>query len=122
MRGNVGQPLELPMFVPDRRIAEVACPPLLAQMPTLVWPTNSLSGDTLLRKSHICSVGERSSSDATTSCVATSGFHCRMDARRRLRAQTVTEHDHKAVNGCVETLTVLRDECAMHTTAPCLYS
>lgn len=115
MRGIVGQPSELPMFVPNRRIAEV-CPPLLAQMPTLVWPTNSFSGDTLLRRSHICSVGERSSSDATTSCVATSGFHCRMDARRRLRAHIV------AVNGCVETLTVLRDECAMRCVAPCLYS
>mmetsp|Transcript_14619 Transcript_14619/g.36386 ORF Transcript_14619/g.36386 Transcript_14619/m.36386 type:complete len:490 (-) Transcript_14619:471-1940(-) len=49
-----------------------------------VWPTNSLRGDTLLRRSHICSVGDLSSSDATTSCVATSGFHCRADARRVL--------------------------------------
>ena len=51
----------------------------------MACPTNSLSGDTEFRRSHIWSVGERSSSEATISCVATSGFHWRTDARRWLQ-------------------------------------
>mmetsp|Transcript_27610 Transcript_27610/g.65510 ORF Transcript_27610/g.65510 Transcript_27610/m.65510 type:complete len:216 (+) Transcript_27610:188-835(+) len=50
----------------------------------LECPASSFSGETLFLKSHSCSVGERSSSDATTSCVATSGFHCSAEQRLRL--------------------------------------
>eukprot|EP00955_Chlamydomonas_euryale_P022719 240126-Chlamydomonas_euryale.AAC.2 len=49
------------------------------------WPTNSLSGPELLRRSHICSVALRSSSPATMSCVATSGFQASTDARLTLQ-------------------------------------
>jgi hypothetical protein len=49
----------------------------------LLCPTNSLAGDMEFRKSQICSEHERSSSDATMSCVATSGFHCIALQRRR---------------------------------------
>ena len=45
------------------------------------WPRSSRSGDTLLRRSHSCSVGDVSSSEPTISCVATSGFHCSTDVR-----------------------------------------
>lgn len=43
------------------------------------------TGDTELRRSHSCSAGAMSSSDATMSCVATSGFHC--IALHRLRPE-----------------------------------
>jgi len=48
------------------------------------WPDSSWMGDMLLRRSHSCRVVERSSSDATTSCVAMLGFHCSAEQRRRL--------------------------------------
>jgi hypothetical protein len=43
----------------------------------------------LFLRSHICNVGLRSSSLATTSWVATSGFHCRTEQRRWLQQQPV---------------------------------
>ena len=49
----------------------------------LECPTNSRAGEMELRRSQICRDGERSSSDATMSCVATSGFHCSAEHRRR---------------------------------------
>mmetsp|Transcript_13317 Transcript_13317/g.48470 ORF Transcript_13317/g.48470 Transcript_13317/m.48470 type:complete len:274 (+) Transcript_13317:1486-2307(+) len=48
----------------------------------LVCPTNSFSGEMELRRSHTCSAGERSSSEATMSCVARSGCHCMAEQRR----------------------------------------
>mmetsp|Transcript_26313 Transcript_26313/g.84185 ORF Transcript_26313/g.84185 Transcript_26313/m.84185 type:complete len:662 (-) Transcript_26313:135-2120(-) len=50
----------------------------------LVCPTSSLRGEMELRRSHTCRVGERSSSDATMSCVAASGFHWSAEHLRRL--------------------------------------
>ena len=41
----------------------------------LLCPCISINGDTELRRSQSCSAGDASSSEATTSCVATSGFH-----------------------------------------------
>lgn len=50
----------------------------------MACPWNSLMGDTLLRRSHSCRLGDMSSSEATISCVATSGFHCTTEQRLRL--------------------------------------
>ena len=50
----------------------------------LECPWNSRAGEMEFRRSHTWSVGERSSSEATMSCVATSGFHCSAEHRRRL--------------------------------------
>ena len=48
----------------------------------LLWPENSCAGEILLRRSHTCSVVDRSSSEAVMSCVATSGFHASAEQRR----------------------------------------
>lgn len=47
----------------------------------LLWPENLRAGEMLLRRSHTCSVGERSSSEAVMSWVATSGFHANAEHR-----------------------------------------
>ena len=44
-----------------------------AERMPLWWPRHSISGAVALRRSHICSTGLRSSSDATMTRVATSG-------------------------------------------------
>jgi hypothetical protein len=41
---------------------------------------------------HTCKEGERSSSDATMSWVATSGFHCKVEQRRRLVGSVKLQH------------------------------
>lgn len=71
---------------------------LLLALLTLVCATNSLRGDTLLRRSHICSVGLRSSSEATISWVAMSGFHWRAEQRRWLQVASMG-HQHKGRQG-----------------------
>ena len=45
--------------------------------------TNSRAGEMEFLKSHTCNEHDRSSSLATMSCVATSGFHCNAEHRRR---------------------------------------
>mmetsp|Transcript_14440 Transcript_14440/g.36172 ORF Transcript_14440/g.36172 Transcript_14440/m.36172 type:complete len:361 (+) Transcript_14440:2369-3451(+) len=74
---------------------------------TPLWcPCSSFRGLMELRRSHTCSDGDLSSSLATTSCVATSGFHCSAEHRRfmlgslklmtgfcRLRSQTTVVPD-----------------------------
>mmetsp|Transcript_29472 Transcript_29472/g.70885 ORF Transcript_29472/g.70885 Transcript_29472/m.70885 type:complete len:214 (-) Transcript_29472:482-1123(-) len=48
----------------------------MARMPRLC-PDSTLAGECALRRSHIWRIGVLSSSEATMTCVATSGFHAR---------------------------------------------
>ena len=87
-----------------------ACDHAIARTP-LLWPTNSLAGEMELRRSHICSDGDLSSSDATMSCVATSGFHCIAEHLLRLLG-SVKEITGRCRFRSHTTVVPLRDELA----------